>query len=105
VKLFQCSVEELHRRGRLWPLAKCLFAAILLFLPHLRSTYPAHGVLSVLVEKASEYDLTMANLLQSSILVRNKFDNDNMEASHQEGETLIPVLLGRIVTLERIAKR
>ena len=56
--------------------------------PQLRSTYPAHGVLSVLVEKASECDLTMANLLQWSVLVRNKFDGDNMEASHLEGETL-----------------
>jgi hypothetical protein len=104
VKLFQCSVEELHPRRRLWPLAKCLFATILLYLPQLSSTYPTHGVLSVLVEKASECDLTMAKLLQWSVHVRNKFDSDNMEASHLEGEKLIPVLFERIITLERIVK-
>ena len=105
MKLFQCSVQELHPRGRLWPLAKCLFATLLHYLPQLRSEYPSHSVLTVLAEKAAECDLSMSDLLRWSADVRDKFEKDNTEASHQNGETLIPVLLERIVILEKNAQK
>ena len=38
VKLFHCSVTELHPRGKLWPLAKCLFATFLMHLSEMRKS-------------------------------------------------------------------
>ena len=64
IKLFQCSVQELHPRGKLWPLAKCMFATLLRYLPQLRTEYPSHSVLSVLAEKATKCDITMSDLLK-----------------------------------------
>lgn len=104
MKLFQCSVRDMHTRGKLWPLALCLFATLLMYLPEMRSRYPNHGVSHVLMEKSQECDIRLGQLLEWSKMVKVRFDHRNMEATLDEGQSLIPVLLERIVILEKNAK-
>ena len=66
----------------------------------MRSTYPNHTVLRVITENAHECGITLAVLFQWSSSVKTKFENDNMEANLREGESLMPVLLERIIILE-----
>ena len=66
----------------------------------MRSTYPNHTVLRVITENTHECGITLAVLLQWSSSVKTKFENDNMEANLREGESLMPVLLERIIILE-----
>ena len=104
MKLFQCSVRDMHTHGKLWPLALCLFATLLMHLPEMRSKYPNHGVLVVLMEKSQECDIKLGQLLEWSKAIKAQFDFRNMEATLNEGQSLIPVLLERIVILEKNAK-
>ena len=105
MKFFQCSVRNMPTRGKLWPLALCLFATLLMYLPEMRSRYPNRGVLHVLLEKSQECDIRLGQLLEWSKMVMVRFDHRNiMEATLDEGQSLIPVLLEPIVILEKNAK-
>lgn len=102
VKLFHCSVPDMHANGKLWPLALCMFATLLMYLPEMRSKYPRHELLTILVDKANECDITLKELLEWGKAVKDRFNDSNMEASLNVGETLIPVLLEKIVVLEKV---
>ena len=102
VKLFHCSVPDMHANGKLWPLALCMFATLLMHFPEMRSKYPRHELLTILVDKANECDITLKELLEWGKAVKDKFHNSNMEANLNAGETLIPVLLEKIVVLEKV---
>ena len=91
----------MHANGKLWPLALCMFATVLMYLPEMRSKYPRHELLPILLDKANECDITLRDLLEWGKAVREKFNETNMEATLNTRETLIPVLLEKIVVLEK----
>jgi hypothetical protein len=95
----------MHADGKLWPLALCIFATVLMHLPEMRSKFPLHEMLSILVEKANECDVTLKHLLEWGKAVKEKFNEINMEANLNMGETLIPVLLEKVVGLEKAVTR
>ena len=78
-----------------------MFATLLMYLPEMRSKYPRHELLTILVDKANECDITLKELLEWGKAVKDRFNDSNMEASLNAGETLIPVLLEKIVVLEK----
>ena len=100
VKLFQSSVSGMDPRGRLWPLAKCIFASYLVNLSTIRVKYPNHPTLPILREKCDECDIRFSLLLEWGVQISKKFQSDNMRAVVQEGGSLIPLLLERVVVLE-----
>ena len=102
VKLFHCSVPDMHANGKLWPLALCMFATVLMYLPEMRSKYPRHELLTILIDKANERDISLKELLEWGKAVKERSNESNMEASLNTGETLIPVLLEKIVVLEKV---
>ena len=104
VKLFHCSVTEMHPRGKLWPLAKCLFATFLMHLSEMRIKYPEHLTLKTVGEKSLECGLNINILLGWGAMIRNKWTADNMTAAIDSGESLIPILLERVVLLEKNSK-
>lgn len=87
--------------GKLWPLAKCLFATLLMHLQEMRSRYPRHDVLPILLDKANDCGITLKDLLQWGKMVKERFTESNMIATLQTGETLIPILLEKIVVLDK----
>lgn len=101
VKLFHCSVAEMHPRSKLWPLAKCLFATFLMHLSEMRVKYSEHLTLRAVSEKSIECGLNMNILLEWGATIRSKWISDNMTAAIDSGESLIPFLLERVVMLER----
>lgn len=104
VKLFHCSVAEMHPRGKLWPLAKCLFATFLMHLSEMRIKYPEHLTLRAVGEKSIECGLNINILLEWGALIRSKWTADNMTAAIDSVESLIPILLERVVMLEKNSK-
>ena len=104
VKLFHCSATDMCPDGKLWPLAKCLFATYLMHMSAMRIKYPNHMTLKAVAEKANECGLQMSLLLEWGNDVKNKFVSDNIKAVIDDGGSLIPIMLERIVILERNAK-
>lgn len=96
VKLFHCSVGAMHPRGKLWPLAQCLFATYLMNLSDMRVKYPGHSTLRTVCEKSNE----CGTRLEWGATVKNKFEVDNIKAVVDEGGSLLPLMLQRIVILE-----
>ena len=60
--------------------------------------------LKAVAEKANECGLQMSLLLEWGNDVKNKFVSDNIKAVIDDGGSLIPIMLERIVILERNAK-
>lgn len=105
VKLFHCSVTDMCPRGKLWPLAKCLFATFLMHMSEMRIKYPHHMALKAMSEKCSECDLPFVLLLSWGDEIKNKFLIDNVRAVIDDGESLLPIALERIVILENNGKK
>ena len=99
IKLFQCSVPQMKRAGRLWPLANCLLATVLMYLSEMMTEYPRHRVLVTLKEHAIDCDITMKELLEWGAIVKEKFASDHAIAIHS-GIDLIPVIFERMVGME-----
>ena len=55
-------------------------------------------------EKSQECGLSLSILLEWGTLIRNKFDADNIVAVVNDGGSLLPLLLERIVVLEKNAR-
>ena len=104
IKLFHCSVCDMHPRGKLWSLAICLFSTFLMHLSEMRVKYPEHMTLRTVAEKSQECGLSLSILLEWGTLIRNKFDADNIVAVINDGGSLLPLLLERIVVLEKNAR-
>jgi hypothetical protein len=103
IKLFQCSVPQMKRTGRLWPLANCLLATTLMYLSETMVKYPRHKILVVVREMAEDCDITMKELLEWGRLVKDKFTTDHAVAVHQ-GNELMPIVFEKIVEMERNEK-
>lgn len=58
--------------------------------------------MTILIDKANECDISLKELLEWGKAVKERFNESNMEASLNTGETLIPVLLEKIVVLEKV---
>lgn len=103
IKLFQCSVPQMKRTGRLWPLANCLLATTLMYLSETMVEYPRHKILVVVREMAEDCDITMKELLEWGRLVKDKFTTDHAVAVHH-GNELVPIMFEKIVAMERNEK-
>ena len=66
----------------------------------MRIKYPSHSTLNILSEKCNECDVRVSVLLEWGVQMGNKFKMDNIKAVTHGGESLIPLLLERIVILE-----
>ena len=100
IKLLQSSVVGMDPGGRLWPLAKCIFATFLVYYSAMRIKCPNHPTLNILNEKCNECDIRVSVLLEWGVQIGNKFKMDNIKAVMHGGESLIPLLLERVVILE-----
>ena len=72
-----------------------------MYLPEMRSRYPKHELLPILLEKATECGINLKELLDWGREVKDRFKESNMEATLNTGETLVPLLLEKIVVLEK----
>lgn len=70
----------------------------------MRIRYPNHLTLKAVAEKAHECGLHMTLLLEWGREIKNKFVFDNMKAVVNDGGSLIPFMLERIVILEKNGK-
>ena len=60
--------------------------------------------LKTVAEKSVECGLNINILLGWGAMIRNKWTADNMTAAIDSGESLIPILLERVVLLEKNSK-
>lgn len=73
-------------------------------LSEMRSKYSNHLAVKTVTEKSNECGISMNQLLEWGSEIKNKFITDNVRAVIGEGGNLIPILLERIVILERNAR-
>jgi uncharacterized membrane protein YgcG len=106
--LFIAAVPEMGLTGKLWPLSKCVFATILMYLPETRSRYPENHALKELIFKASKVvslpnfpsGITTKHMLKWGSLVTKKFHEDNKISSIDPG-TLMSVTSETVKALEK----
>jgi hypothetical protein len=73
-------------------------------LAEMRIKYSNHVTLKTVAEKCIECGLAMKTLLEWGSNIKNKFLVDNVKAAIEEGGSLIPIMLERIVALEKIVR-
>ena len=103
IKLFQCSVPQMNRAGKLWPLANCLLATTLMYLSETIREYPKHKILVVIRGMAEDCDISMRELLQWGTEVKDKFVADHAVATNN-GNELLAVMFEKMVAMERMEK-
>ena len=103
IKLFQCSVPQMKRSGRLWPLAHCLLATTLMYLEEMVIEYPTHQMLSVIKRSADECDISMRELLEWGAIIKEKFADDHAVVVQPNNE-LIPMMFEKMLAMEKTAK-
>ena len=104
IKLFQCSVPQMNRAGKLWPLAKCLLATTLMYLSEMIREYPKHKILVVIRGMADDCGISMKELLQWGTEVKDKFVTDHAVATNH-GSELLAVMFEKMVVMERMEKQ
>jgi hypothetical protein len=104
VKLFHCSVFDMNPHGKLWPLAKCLLATFLMHMSDMRVRYPHHKKLKAVAEKCNECGLHVTLLLEWGNEIRQKFMTDNVKAIIDDGGSLIPIMLEKMIIMQKNEK-